>query len=213
MKPSARIALWLFRVAFRLLLRWSVTGTSNVPARGACVLIANHMDLADPMLLMLAFPRHITFLAKEELFRIPVIGQVMRDGGMFPVARAGSLEQKRDVVRQAEGLLAEGNVLAIFPEGQRSHDGVLQKAKPGAAVLALHAGAPLVPVAIVGTEQLKKRGWFLHRPRVTVTIGAPFYLHSTGARLSRSESAAHTEELMHRLAALLPPDRRGYYAD
>ena len=213
MKPSARIAVAIFRVLYRLLLRWTVTGTNNVPTEGACVLVANHVNLADPVLLMLAFPRHITFLAKEELFRAPIVGQVMRDGGMFPVARAGSLQQKRDVVRQAERLLAEGKVLAVFPEGQRSHTGVLQKAKTGAAVLALHAGAPLVPVAIAGTEQLRGPRWFFRRPRVTVTIGTPFYLHAAGARLSRSEAAGHTDELMRKLAILLPPERRGYYAD
>jgi 1-acyl-sn-glycerol-3-phosphate acyltransferase len=212
-KASARIAVAIFRVIYRLLLRWSVTGTENVPAEGACILIANHVHLADPVLLMLAFPRHITFLAKEELFRAPIVGKVMRDGGMFPVARAGSLQQKRDVVRKAEELLADGRVLAVFPEGQRSSSGNLEHARPGAAVLALHSGAPLVPVAIAGTEQLKGPWWVFLRPRVTVTIGVPFYLHTTGTRLSRSESARHTDQLMRRLAALLPPGRRGDYAD
>ena len=213
MKLSARIAVAIFKVLYRLLLRWSVTGTENVPAEGACILIANHVHLADPVLLMLAFPRHITFLAKEELFRNPLVGKVMRDGGMFPVARAGSLQQKRDVMRKAEELLADGRVLAVFPEGQRSSTGNLQNARPGAAVLALHSGAPLVPVAIAGTEQLKGPWWVFRRPRVTVTIGIPFQLHTAETRLSRSESARHTDELMHRLATLLPPGRRGQYAD
>jgi 1-acyl-sn-glycerol-3-phosphate acyltransferase len=112
-KLDARIVVAFLRVVYRLLLRWTVTGRECVPADGALILIANHIHLADPVLLMLAFPRPITFLAKEELFRIPFVGMIMRHGGMFPVARGGSLQQKRDVMRQAEDLLSQGRVLAL----------------------------------------------------------------------------------------------------
>ena len=171
------------------------------------------MHLADPVLLMLAFPRHITFLAKEELFRMPFVGTIMRHGGMFPVARTGAMQQKRDVMRQAENLLEEGCVLALFPEGKRSPSGVLLPAKPGAAALSLHSGAPIIPVAIVGTEQIAGRWWWLKRPRVTVTIGVAFHLTSSTERLGRSEAARLTGELMQHIAQLLPPERRGPYAD
>ena len=213
MKLDARIVLAVLRVVYRLLLRWSVTGHEHVPMTGALVLAANHVHLADPVLLMLAFPRHITFMAKEELFRMPFVGTIMRHGGMFPVARAGALQQKRDVMRQAENLLAEGHVLALFPEGKRSPSGVLLPAKPGAAALSLHTGAPIVPVAIVGTEQLVRRWWWLKRPRVTVTIGPPLHLSSSTDRLGRSEAARLTGELMQGIAQLLPPERRGSYGD
>ncbi len=211
MKPPARIALAVMRVLYFLLLRWTVTGREHVPGHGALIVIANHVHVADPVLLMLAFPRHITFLAKEELFRYPFLGRLMRDGGMFPIARTGPLERKRDVVRQATGLLARGEVLALFPEGRRSHSGVLLEGKPGAAVLALRAGAKLVPVAIEGTEKLKGALWWMKRPRVAVTIGVPFSIHSAEGRLSRSESARLTSELMHSIARLLPEERRGPY--
>ena len=213
MKPLARLAVAVGRVLYFLLLRWTVRGGEHVPVSGPCILIANHVHLADPVLLMLAFPRPITFMAKEELFRVPIWGQVMRDGGMFPVARAGTLQQKRDVMRLAENLLTQGRVLALFPEGRRSPTGVLIEGKPGAAVLAIRTGAPLVPVAIEGTEQIRGKWWWLKRPRVTVTIGAPFHLTSAGSRVARSESARLTGELMRRVALLLPPERRGFYAD
>lgn len=213
MKLDARIVLAVLRLVYWLLLRWKVYGREHVPPTGPVVLIANHIHLADPVLLMLAFPRHITFLAKEELFRMPFVGMIMRDGGMFPVARAGSLQQLKDVMRQAENLLREGRVLALFPEGRRSHTGVLQPAKPGAAALSLHTGAPVVPVAIIGTEQLTRRWWWLRRPRVTVTIGAPLHLSTTEERLGRSESARLTTELMLSIARMLPPQQRGAYAD
>jgi 1-acyl-sn-glycerol-3-phosphate acyltransferase len=212
-KPLARLAVAIARVLYRLLFRWSVTGGEHVPEQGPCLLIANHVHLADPVLLMLAFPRPITFMAKEELFRIPIWGHIMRDGGMFPVARTGTLQQKRDVMRLAEDLLTQGRVLALFPEGKRSPSGVLIEGKPGAAVLSARTGAPLVPVAIEGTEKIRGKWWWVKRPRVTVTIGVPFHLTSTGGRLVRSESARLTGELMRQLARLLPPERRGVYAD
>lgn len=213
MKLDARIVVALLSVVYRLLLRWSVLGRERVPPDGALVLIANHVHLADPVLLMLAFPRHITFLAKEELFRVPFVGMIMRHGGMFPVARGGNLQQKRDVMRQAEDLLSQGRVLALFPEGKRSHDGILLSAKPGAAILSLHSGAPLIPVAIVGTEQIRGWWWPFRRPRVTVTIGEPFRLEANEGRIARSESARMTEDLMRRIALMLPPAHRGAYAD
>ena len=213
MKPRPRIVVAIARVLYRLLLRWTVTGREHVPPDGACILIANHVHLADPLLLMLAFPRHITFMAKEELFRHPIVGQVLRDAGSFPVSRTGTLQQKRDVMRLAEDLLSRGHVLALFPEGQRSPAGVLLEGKPGAAILALRTGAPLVPVAIKGTDQITGAWWWTKRPKVTVTIGAPFHLSSTGGRVARSEAARLTDELMRRVALLLPPERRGVYAD
>jgi 1-acyl-sn-glycerol-3-phosphate acyltransferase len=197
MKLDARIAV--------AVMRWC-TGCccverdrrGNVPKDGPLVLIANHDHLADPILLMLAFPRAITFLAKEELFRVPFIGMLMRDAGMFPVARTGTIQQMRDVMRQAQNLLQDGRVLAIFPEGKRSPSGVLLPAKAGAAMLSIHTGAPVVPVAINGTEKIVGRWWWLKRPRVRVTIGAPVVHHphagTHGAlRVSAPHHAADAE--------------------
>ncbi len=212
MKISVRIALVILRVIYRLLLRWTVTGREHVPAEGALIVVANHVNFADPVLLMLAFPRRVTYMAKKELFRYPVLCTLLRDAGMFPVARGGALEQKRDIMRRAEALLNQGNVVALFPEGKRSPSGILLEGKPGAAILALHTGAPLVPVAIEGAHQIKGHWWWLRRPRVTVTIGPPFHLTAPEGRLARSESVRLTRDLMCRIAALLPFERRGPYA-
>jgi 1-acyl-sn-glycerol-3-phosphate acyltransferase len=212
-KLHVRIVYAVMRVAHRLLLRWTVSGRENVPREGALVLVANHVHLADPILLILSFPRPITFLAKEELFRLPFLGMLMRDAGMFPVARTGTVQQMRDVMRQAERLLEDGRVLALFPEGKRSPSGVLIPARPGAAVLSIHTGAPVVPVAIAGTEQITGRWWWLRRPRVAVTIGPALHIVGSVERPGRSESARLTRKLMLSIARLLPPERRGPYAD
>jgi len=210
---GARLAVAVCRVFYNILFRWSVAGRENVPQDGSLVVVANHVNAADPVLLMCAFPRWVTYMAKEELFRHPFLGPLMRSGGLVPVARTGTMQEKRDAMRQAAELLEQGHVLGLFPEGQRDKTGVLLAGKPGAAILALHAGAPLMAVAVSGTEQLTGVNWLWKRPKVTVTIGKPFRLSRTGGRISRSGAAELTAEMMRQIAALLPEEQRGPYAD
>jgi 1-acyl-sn-glycerol-3-phosphate acyltransferase len=104
-------------------------------------------------------------------------------------------------------------VLIIFPEGRRSEDGRLDKAYPGAALLAVKSGAPIVPVGISGTGQLVGKWWFLRRPRITLNIGLPFTLSTPHDKLGKDEIACLTYEIMVHIAELLPQEQRGYYAD
>ncbi len=212
MKLSVRITVAFVRLLCHILLRWTVSGREQVPDEGSLLLVANHVHLADPALLTLAFPRGITFMAKEELFNYPLLGRLLRDAGILPVARSGDLQQKRDVMRQAEEVLMRGQVLALFPEGKRSPSGVLLQGKPGAAVLAIRTRSPLIPVVVEGTEQIRGNWWWLRRPKVRISIGTPFSLQGAGGRMARSESTRLTSEIMNRIASLLPPERRGHYA-
>jgi 1-acyl-sn-glycerol-3-phosphate acyltransferase len=212
MRIPAHIALALIKIGFRLFLNWHATGKENVPETGPLVVVCNHIHLTDPLLLMSAFPRWITYMAKEELFRYPLVGPILRSGGVLPVSRGGSFEQKRDLMRQSEDVLRRGGVIALFPEGKRDRTGVLLKGKPGAAVLAAHTGAQIVPAAITGTEKLDEGGWLWKRPRLTVTIGEPFSLPPVEGPLSRSTASALGDEVMKHIAALLPPEKRGPYA-
>lgn len=209
----ARLAVAVSRVLYNTFLNWSVTGRENVPQTGALVVVANHVNVADPMLLICAFPRWVTYMAKKELFRYPFIGALLRSGGVVPIARTGTVQEKRNAMRQAEELLARGHVLGLFPEGKRDRTGVLLPGRPGAAVLAAHAGAPLIPVAVSGTERMSVLNWLWKRPTVTVTIGKPFLLSQTGGRISRSMASELTNEIMLQIAALLPKEQRGPYAD
>jgi len=211
-KPYTHGVLAAARLLYKLLFRWTVVGAENVPSAGPLLVVANHVHLADPILLMLSLPRWVTFMAKVELFENRALGRLLRDAGMFPVARGGDVRQKRDILRQAEDLLITGHVLAIFPEGSRSRSGVLQEAKGGAAILAVRAGVPIVPMAIDGTERLHGVGWLFRRPRIRVTIGPAFRLQSESERLPRSELSRLTAELMRHIAELLPQDRQGPYA-
>jgi len=212
MKRGPRVLVYIIRQILRLLLNWSVSGRGNVPADGPLVVICNHVHLLDPLLLICTFPRWITFMAKEELFRYPVIGPVLRWGEVLPVARGGSIAAKRDVLRKAESLLKCGHVIALFPEGKRSHTGILLKGKAGAGVLAARTDAPVLPIAITGTEKLHGLSWLWKRPRIDIVLGKPIMLPQAEGYI-RSDAAARSEYLMRQIAALLPPDRRGPYAD
>lgn len=210
---APRIVLAISRVLYIVFLRWSITGKENVPQTGSLLVIANHVNLVDPVMLMCSFPRWVTYMTKEELFHNPLFAAFMRSGGAFPVSRTGSVQERRNAIRTAETLLSEGCALGVFPEGTRDKTGVLLQGRPGAVSMAIHTGAPIIPVAFAGTEQIGTRWWLLKRPKVTVTIGTPFHLTAKGSRLSRSQSAELTDEMMRHLAALLPPDKRGPYGD
>jgi len=192
-----------------LLTRWRVRGRDNVPSQGPLLIVANHLNLADPPLLGVSLGRKVIFMAKRELFYSRVIGYFIRGFGSFPVHR-GQLDRK--ALRQAEQLLAQGLALVMFPEGKRSKSAQLEPGFSGSALIAWHSGAPILPVGISGTERIKGAGWLLRRPQITVNIGRPFYLPPVSSKLTKLKLAEHTDFIMERIAGLLPPEYRGNYA-
>jgi len=205
---------YLVRVVVRILLilltRWRVRGKENIPGQGPLLIIANHLNLADPPILSASLNRKLVFMAKEELFRSPFSGYFIRGFGAFPVRR-GQLD--REALRQADQALAQGRALVMFPEGMRSQGSQLRRAFPGAARIAQHSGAPVLPVGITGTEKIKGATWLLRRPQIMVNIGRPFYLPPVGSKLTKSELAELTNYIMGQIAELLPPEYRGHYAE
>ena len=146
-----------YRPLARMLYRIEIGGLERVPPSGPCILVANHESVVDPWVLALATPRTIRFMAKAELWGNALGRTVMEGFGAFPVFRGSG-----DGVAMSRGgrLLAEGEVLGIFPQGTcfpRRHRPFMR----GAARLALATGTPVIPVALVGTEQ----AWRPHRPR------------------------------------------------
>ncbi|MBV8749896.1 MAG: 1-acyl-sn-glycerol-3-phosphate acyltransferase [Candidatus Eremiobacteraeota bacterium] len=147
----------------RATFRFRVVGAEKVPLTGGLVIAANHLSNFDPPLLGIALPRPVSYMAKKELFDIPVLGPVIRGLNAFSVDRqAGGTAALRASLRT----LKEGRCVGIFPEGGRNVTGTNEE-KAGAAFLAAAAGVPVVPAAIVGTRTLR-----LFRP-VTVTFGDP----------------------------------------
>jgi len=192
----------------RLLSRTSVTGLQNVPKDGPLILVSNHLNNADPPVITNVIPRRIYWMAKKELFDNPILGPGFRLFGYISVRR---FEADLGALRKSQETLAQGRVLGMFPEGTRSKTGALKEAEPGTAVIALRTGAPILPVAIWGTENFSIPRDLIHRTRVDVTVGVPFRLARTG-RLTKEQVLDGTREIMEKIAALLPPDRRGIYA-
>ncbi len=202
----ARGLLW---GVFKLLTRWQVKGKENVPKEGPVLVVANHVNLADPPLLGVSLGRKVIFMAKEELFRSSLGAYFVSGLGAFPVHR-GKLD--RQALRRSQQVLADGLALAMFPEATRSRSARLKKAMPGSALIACRSGAPILPVGIIGTEQIKGGSWVLRRPRLTINIGKPFSLPPVDGKLTREKLVEYTDLIMQHIAELLPPQYRGIYA-
>jgi 1-acyl-sn-glycerol-3-phosphate acyltransferase len=194
-------------VLFRMLARWRVETLAPLPS-GPLIVVCNHLSLVDPPLLAASLPRRLRFLAKRELFSSPALGLFVRASQSIPLGRRAT---DREALAHAEAHLRSGGVLAIFPEGQRSPNGLLQPGKAGVGYLALRTGAPLVPVAMTGTERLRRPWRVFTRPVLKVRVGEPFAVGGPVERPGRTAAQACTDAIMERIAALLPEARRGAY--
>ncbi len=198
----------LLKILLLLFTRWQVKGRENIPSQGPLLVVANHLNLADPPLVGVSLGRKAIFMAKEELFRSKFSSYFVGSLGAFPVHR-GQLDRK--ALRQAERVLAEGLALVMFPEATRSKKAQLQPAFPGSALIALRSGAPILPIGITGTERIKGIAWLLRRPQITVNIGYPFHLPPVNGKLSKTELTELTNFIMGRIAELLPVEYQGNY--
>jgi 1-acyl-sn-glycerol-3-phosphate acyltransferase len=184
--------------ARRGLVRLRVEGAGNLPAAGPAIVAANHLSFFDSVLLLFALPRRVYALGKAEYTDRRITRWLFCGAGMIPVRR----ERPGDVVGafdQAREILDAGGVLAILPEGTRSRDGYLHRGHSGAAHLALETGAPLVPVGIIGTDQILPTGARLVRPfrRATLRVGEPIWPRASGFTKSTNRARrAITDQLM-----------------
>ena len=183
------------RPTTRLLFDAKVEGTENVPPEGGLVVAANHRSYLDPPLLGTWFPRTIHYMAKQELFKIPVLGWIIDHVHAFPVDR-----EKADLaaVRRALKILNAGGVVGIFPEGTRNLTGDVQ-AKGGAVLLAATAKVPLVPVALVRTQFGMRRFRGSH---VRVRIGKPMLLQGSQRKATKAEIEQWTGQVTQAIDAL-----------
>jgi 1-acyl-sn-glycerol-3-phosphate acyltransferase len=211
MTLSQKIFLTTFTPLLKICFSWKIEGRENVPLTGPLILVANHIHVVDPIFLVFAFPRWITFVAKEELFRSLFLRLWLRWAGSLPLQRDGKVREKQRILESARKALREGMILGMFPEGARSHDGKLRKGKPGSAVIASKTDVPLLPVGVVGTDKIHGIGWLWKRPRIVVRIGKPFKLPPTDNKISKSQMQLLTTQLMREIAALLPPEYQGVY--
>lgn len=209
--PSQKTVLVVLRPLLNICFSWKVEGRENVPLTGPVILVANHVHVIDPILLVFGLPRWITFVAKEELFHSLFLRLWLRWAGSLPLQRDGKVKEKQRILESARKALQEGLILGMFPEGGRSHDGKLRKGKPGSAVIASKTDVPLLPVGIAGTDKVHGISWLWKRPRIVVKIGKPFKLPPISGRMSKSQMELLTTQLMREIAALLPPEYQGAY--
>jgi 1-acyl-sn-glycerol-3-phosphate acyltransferase len=191
----------LLRGFFRL----EVTGREHIPARGAVILAPNHRSLIDIPVAAAVTKRKVWFMAKEELFRSRVSAAVFGGLGGFPVRRG---RPDRAPLLRALELLRQGEVVGIFPEGTRRPLARFEELEEGFAYVALKSGAPIVPVAISGTEAVFPPGRRFPRPaKIRAAVGEPFRLSGSGGRamgvLPRGRIRAATAEAQERLVAAM----------
>ncbi len=189
----------------RLLFRFRAEGWEDFPENGGCILASNHMSFLDPVVLGMACPRQLCFLARADLFSgtSRFFSWLLTRVNAYPLKRG---EGDPVAMRTALRLLKEGRALVIFPEGTRSPDGSLRRGSPGLGMLALKTGVPIVPALIVGTERALPRGAkFIHPAKIAVYFGERIFPRpaETGA-VKKQEYQAITDLVMDRIAALKP---------
>jgi 1-acyl-sn-glycerol-3-phosphate acyltransferase len=204
-------------VLFRLVYRPQVVGIENIPRSGALILASNHLSFVDSMVIPMVVPRRVAFLAKSDYFTgTGVRGTLTRwwfEGfGMIPVDR-DDLRSAQTSLDLALGVLARGEAFGIYPEGTRSRDGRLYRGRTGVGHLALTSGAPVVPVALSGTQQLQPVGTRVpHRAKVVVRFGRPldFRGRFDGVPAGRARREL-TDEVMAAIHALSRQELAGVY--
>lgn len=192
---------------FRLASHFEVEGVERMPQEGGCLLVVNHTSRLDTPALLVASPRRIYPLAADKYRTFPVFNWLLNISEAIWINRS---EFDRQALLGSIDVLKRGDVLGIAPEGTRSPDGRLQKAKPGVAFLAARTGVSIVPVGITGTRSMAHDFLRLRRMRIHLRFGEPFRLPKYG-KLSADELAAATDLIMRRVAALLPSDYQGIY--
>lgn len=184
----------------RLIWDLRARGAENVPRRGPVLLVANHSSVLDPPLIAGLAPRPVSFLAKAELFAIPLFGALLRRLNARPLRREGA---DPAALRTALRLLKDDGALLVFPEGTRGEEGTLRPPKAGAGMLAVLSGAQVVPVYVEGSGRALPRGARLPRPgRVTVSFGPPMHFPPKSGEERKDHYEAVSREMMTAIARL-----------
>jgi 1-acyl-sn-glycerol-3-phosphate acyltransferase len=204
---------WLLRILINLIAKVEVRGYEHLPPEGAYVIATNHLGMLDAMLLFYAVDRWDVFVPTAEKWEeIPFLKWLGQYLNFIFIDRFNpDLKAMRKILK----LMEQGNILVIAPEGTRSRVGSMREGKPGASYLAAKLNRPIVPVGLAGTEDkvILNNLKHLRRSRIVITTGKPFYLPPLPARGRDAALRADTDEIMCQIAALIPPQYRGIYAD
>lgn len=195
-----RIVNSVARGLARLLFRIEVRGTGHVPRSGPALIVANHSSFLDPPIVGGAAPRPLHFLAKTELFSIPLFGRLIFALNARPVRRDGT---DPGALRTALRVLEAGQALLIFPEGTRGEEGTLREGKPGVGMLAVLSKAPVIPAYIAGTGRALPRGRrFPRLGKIRVSFGPPLSFAGEGAPGRKERYREASRQMMAAIASL-----------
>jgi 1-acyl-sn-glycerol-3-phosphate acyltransferase len=200
----------------RALYRPRVLGKKNVPKTGAVILASNHLSFIDSIVIPVVAPRRVQFLAKSVYFEGKGVGGWAQRSFFTAIGavgvRRGAGQASQDALEQSKRILEEGNAFALYPEGTRSLDGRLYRGRTGVAWLALTTGAPVVPVGLIGTDQLQPVGAKIPRFRkVIVKFGEPIDVAAHGGANSGRARRQATDEIMAAIQKLTGQEEAGVY--
>ncbi len=211
MTVLGRLADALICVLVRVLCKVDGEQIDKVPMNGPLILLANHVNFLEaPVLHCRLRPRKVIGLAKAEAWDNPLLGWLFDQWEAIPIRRG---EPDIGALRRALGVLRDGGTLVVAPEGTRSRHGRLQRGHPGVVTIALRSGAPLLPLVFYGGEAIGHNVRRLRRTPFHIIVGEPFHVETGEERVSRDVRQRIADEIMYRMAALLPPAYRGEYAN
>lgn len=208
-----RIVRFVFRIVLKIIARTDISGYGSIPETGGAIVVTNHIGRLDALLgVILADRDDFILMVAEKYKKVPFWRWAGRKVDAVWLDR---YEADFNTLRIVLKRLKQGEILGMAPEGTRSTTEVLVEGKPGAAYLAAKANVPIIPVGLVGTEDrvVKYRLRHLRRLDITIRIGEPFYLPPMDRKNRDEYLAQSTEEIMCRIAALLPEESRGFYTD
>jgi 1-acyl-sn-glycerol-3-phosphate acyltransferase len=209
MKADARLVNAFLRGFFGLFCRIHRVNFDQFPKTGPCLVVGNHVNFLEvPLMMALVDNPNITGMAKRETWNNPLFRFLFNTWEAIPIDREAI---DREAFRQALEALNRGMVLVVAPEGTRSGDGCLQQGKPGVTILAARSRAPLVAVAVYGHEHFWDNFKRLRRTDFHIVVGSPFRLNFEGESPAREARQRATDEIMYKIAELLPEKYRGQY--
>ena len=211
MTLAFRVVTTTIKGLTRLMCRIDGKELERIPSKGPLIVVSNHINFIEaPLVFTHLQPRPVTGFAKAETWENPLLGPLFDLWGAIPLERG---EADLSALRKGLSALEKGFILGITPEGTRSGDGCLGKGHPGVVTLALHSGAPLLPVVYYGGEKIHQNMRRLRRTDFHFRVGQPFHVDTQGASVTRELRQQITDEIMFQLAMLLPVKYRGVYTD
>lgn len=211
MSLSRSLLVALFRGVTSSIFRIHDEALTRVPAHGPLIIVGNHVQLLEiPLLYARLQPRRMHGLVLAERWKNPVLGWMLNTAESIPLERGGI---NINSIHTAVDVLKRGEILAIMPEGTRSRSGCLQAGHSGVVLLALKSKAPILPLVTYGGEKARDNLKKFRRTDFFINVGEPFTLNYEGSQANSQQRVQMLDEIMYRMAALLPPEYRGVYAN